>query len=93
VRYRRTRAFEKSIKRFDPQRRIDVQSRVDAFVRAIESRQVPEGFGLKKLKETIWEFRIGLALRVLFQWHKDVVTFLFIGNHTEVQQFLRHFFI
>ena len=89
--YRTSRGFEKILRRLHPNERTEVQRNVDALVRAFEARSLPVGLGLKKLGGTLWEFRIGLALRVLFEWEKQAVTFLFIGNHNEVQQFLRHY--
>ena len=89
--YRTSRGFEKIIRRLHPNERMEVQRNVDALVRAFETHSVPIGAGLKKLGGSLWEFRISLALRVLFEWNRQVVTFLFIGNHNEVQQFLRHY--
>lgn len=58
---------------------------------AMDVRQIPTGFGLKKVGGELWEFRTELAIRVLFEWKKGIITFLFVGNHNEVQQFLKHY--
>ena len=58
---------------------------------AMDVRQIPSGFGVKKLAGDLWEFRADLAMRVLFEWRKDTLTFLFIGNHNEVQRFIKHY--
>ncbi len=58
---------------------------------AIDVGRIPAGFGLKKLEADLWEFHTDLAVRVLFQWRKEVIAFLFIGNHNEVCQFLKHY--
>lgn len=68
-----------------------MQRQIDAFMLAMDVRQIPAGFGLKKLGQDLWEFRTDLAYRVLFQWNKDSITFLFVGNHNEVHQFLKHY--
>ena len=89
--YRIGRGFEKILRHLHSNERIEVQRNVDALIRAFDARNVPLGLGLKKLAGSVWEFRIHLALRILFQWEKQTVTFLFIGNHNEVQQFLKHY--
>lgn len=85
------RSFEKSLKSLFPQEKVSIQRQTDSFMLAVDVRQIPAGFGLKKLGGDLWEFRTDLAIRVLFQWHKNTVTFLFAGNHNEVQQFLKHY--
>ena len=91
MQYQSSKGFEKILRRLHPNEKMEVQRNVDALVRAFEARSVPIGAGLKKLSGHLWEFRISLALRVLFEWEKNIVTFLFIGNHNEVQQFLRQY--
>lgn len=85
------RSFEKSLKGFNPHEKIVLQRCVDSFMLAIDARQIPTGFGLKKLGSNLWEFRMDSAIRILFQWNKNCMTFLFVGNHNEVQQFLKHY--
>ena len=89
--YKLSRGFDKILRGLHPNEKLDVQRTMDALVRAFDAKSVPIGLGLKKLSGTIWEIRISLASRVLFDWQKQRVTFLFIGNHNEVQQFLRRY--
>ena len=89
--YRASRGFEKVLKRLHPNEKMDVQRTADALVRAFDAGSVPIGLGLKKLGGSLWEIRINLGLRILFEWQKKCVTFLFIGNHNEVQQFIRRY--
>jgi len=91
VEYRTSRGFERILRRLNPPERMEVQRHVDALVRAFEVDTFPVGLGLKKLGNSLWEFRINLSLRILFQWEKQFITFLFIGNHNEVQQFIKHY--
>ena len=89
--YRTSHGFEKILRRLRPPDRMEVQRHVDALVRAFEADTFPIGLGLKKHGSSVWEFRINLSLRILFQWEKRSITFLFIGNHNEIQQFMRHY--
>lgn len=70
---------------------MELQRNVDALVRAFEARNLPVGFGIKKMGGAVWEFRLDRATRILFQWDKQDVAFLFAGNHNEVRQFLKHY--
>ena len=49
----------------------------------------PQGLGLRRLRGIIWEIRVGLTYRILFELKKDTITFAFIGTHDEVKRFLR----
>ena len=89
--YRISRGFEKILRRLHSPERMEVQRHVDALVRAFEADTFPIGLGLKKLGSSLWEFRISLSLRILFRWEKQSVTFLFLGNHNEIQQFMKHY--
>ncbi|NNN05441.1 MAG: hypothetical protein HKL90_06035 [Elusimicrobia bacterium] len=83
--------FGKSLKGLQPREKVAVQRRVDSFMLAMDVRQVPAGFGLKKLGDVLWEFLTDLPIRVVFRWDKGLITFLFLGNHNEVRRFLSHF--
>lgn len=49
-----------------------------------------KGIGLRKLHPTgIWEARVGLSLRVLFELSHDEAILIFVGTHDEVKRFLR----
>ena len=47
------------------------------------------GLGIRKLSPTLFEIRVGLDIRLVFQNRPDVLLFLMAGNHVEVQKFLR----
>lgn len=86
-----SKSFARSLKHLHPSDKVSIQRQVDIFMLAIDVRQIPSGFGLKKLRQDLWEFRTDLAYRVLFVWNKDTITFLFAGNHNEVRQFLKYY--
>jgi hypothetical protein len=47
------------------------------------------GLGIRKLRPHLFECRAGLALRLLFKDRETGVEVFWIGNHDEVQAFLR----
>lgn len=83
-------SFRRSLKRLDPVQRLAIKQRIDLFIRAISVRQLPVGFGLKKITSKLWEIRSGLFQRILYWRSKEEITFTFVGNHDEVRRFLKH---
>jgi hypothetical protein len=58
--------------------------------RLLEDPHRHMGLGFRKLLPSgLWELRVGLSLRTLFKLEKEQATFVFVGNHDEVQRFLR----
>ncbi len=83
-------SFRRSLKRFHALQQLEIKRRVDLFIRAMAASQLPAGFGLTRLRPSLWEIRSGLAQRILFWRTKDEVRFTFVGSHDEVQRFLKH---
>ena len=83
-------SFTRSLRRFDPVQQLEIKRRVDLFIRAMSARQLPAGFGLKKIAPKLWEIRSGLSQRILYWQSKSEVTFTFVGNHDEIRHFLKH---
>ena len=46
------------------------------------------GLGFRKLAKNYYEVRIGLKERLIFRDDPEVITFIFLGNHDDVQRFL-----
>lgn len=96
MRFEYATRFEKSLRRRLPQDRIRTAEAIEQIIEYFETRQAPEGLGLKKLFSheglgAVFEGRISLALRILFSVYEDTVTFLMVGNHEEVRRFIRAF--
>ncbi len=85
------KSFERSIKGLHNAQKVEIQRQVDSFMLAMDVGRIPGGFGVKKLERNLWEFRTDIAIRILFDWKKSSIIFLFVGNHNEVQQFLRYY--
>lgn len=67
----------------------NVQQAIGSFLDNLVAGSRPQGLGLRRLKGSFWEIRVGLQYRVLFEMKRDWITFIFIGNHDEVRKFLR----
>ena len=56
---------------------------------AFGSPHAHTGAGVRKLKGRWYEARAGLDLRLVFRECDDCLSFEFMGNHDDVQRFLR----
>ncbi len=86
-----SRVFRKTLQNLKPSDQLEAKRHIDALVRAFEVDVFPVGLGLKKLTDSLWEFRINLSLRILFERHKNQVIFVFVGNHNEVRHFIKNY--
>ena len=94
--YKYKARFTKAFKRYDPQDRGRVAEAVEQIQTFFDTRQAPQGLGLKKLFSheglgAVFEARATIALRILFSIQQDTVTFLMVGDHDEVRRFIRAF--
>ena len=62
---------------------------MDRLIDLLGQSQLPSGFGFKRLRGALWEFRAGLADRVLFDLESGSVTFVLVGNHDEIHRYLK----
>ena len=90
MRYERKPAFERAFQRLPPDRKARAKDAVRQLVQFFETRQQPQGLGLKRLRERYWEVRSGLGDRVIFRLSGDLVELILIGNHDEIRRWLRH---
>ena len=82
--------FLRTFKRLDRRRQQAAIEAVQSFLTDLEERkQLPAGFGLKKLAKSYWEIRTTLADRVVFEWLEDQITFRLVGSHDDVRRFLK----
>jgi mRNA-degrading endonuclease YafQ of YafQ-DinJ toxin-antitoxin module len=83
------RSFLRSLKR-----RSDAELQQVALVmqEASESFGQPHshtGLGVRRLGRNLFECRVGLDLRLLFKAGPGTLTFVFSGNHDDIQAYLR----
>ena len=89
MRYERKPAFDRTVRRLPSDRKTRVKGATQQLVIFFETRQQPQGLGLKRLRGDFWEIRSGLGDRVMFRLSGDVVEFIIAGNHDEIRRFLR----
>ena len=79
------RAFRKQPRAVQTQTVKTIDRLLDYFL----TGQRPHGLGLKRLRKHYWEIRVGLAIRVMFELRDDRLTFIIVGNHEAIRQWLR----
>jgi mRNA-degrading endonuclease RelE of RelBE toxin-antitoxin system len=81
--------FQRSLKKLSPLEKAQLEERLVQFKAFVYRGVVSGGLGFKKLDQDIYEFRVGLRLRVLVLAEKDVYYLVLIGSHDEVSRYLR----
>ena len=94
--YKYKARFHKALRKLPPHEQLRVAEAIDQVVSFFETRQAPEGLGLKKLFShhelgAVFETRTSLSLRMLFSVQRDQTIFHMVGNHDEVRRFIRTF--
>lgn len=83
-----TKSFERSLKFVDNQEL--VKDTVKQLIIALEKNIKPEGLGLKKLRNSIWEVRVTFSIRILFLMISGELRLLIVGNHDTICRYLKH---
>ena len=84
------RSFDRLYAKLDIAGKESVDEAVKTLLSALESGKMPHGLGLKRLKDDLWEVRVGLHLRVGFRIHKSSIEFGVVGDHDTIKKFLRN---
>ncbi len=83
------KSYDRSFRKLDRPQQEKVILAVDGLLQFIESRQKPEGLGLKKVYKNYWEIRIDIKNRIIFQLEAGTMNIAFVGSHDAVKTFLK----
>ena len=78
-----------AIRRLAATERRELGGAITAAQEVFGSPHVHTGAGVRKLKGRWYEVRAGLEQRLVFRECEDCLSFEFMGNHDEVQRFLK----
>jgi ribosomal protein S27AE len=78
-----------AIRKLAAAERRELGGAIAAAQAAFGSPHAHTGAGLRKLKGRWYEVRAGLAMRLVFRECDDCLSFEFMGNHDDVQRFLK----
>ena len=84
-----TRRFDRSYGKRTPLERQSVDLALQSFADDIRTGHAALGFGIKQLHPGIYEFRVGLALRVVYVIEGSTIYLTLVGRHDDVQRFLK----
>ena len=83
------RSYDRSFKKLERHLQENTALAIDNFLDFIQSRQKPEGLGLKKVYKNYWEIRLDIRNRIIFELKADTINFAFVGDHNAVKRFLK----
>lgn len=85
-----TEGFQRDVLRLTTEQRGAVFETILILPRALGAAHTHSGLGLRKIHATgIFEVRIGLGLRLVFDLQRDTARLIRVGTHDEVRRFLR----
>lgn len=83
------KSYDRSFKKLDVPIQEKAVHAIDSLLDFIETRQKPEGLGLKKLYKNYWEIRLDIKNRILFELSGETINIAFVGDHDSVKKFLK----
>lgn len=84
-----TRRFEQAYRKLSVHEQQIIDASLRQFHAYLQTGHVPVGLGLKQLYRRTYEFRAGLALRVVYVLEEATVSLALLGRHDDVRQFLK----
>ena len=81
--------FREEVKALTKSERGIIGQAIADIQEAFGNPHVHSGIGIRKLKPTLYEARIDLGQRLLFENRKDCLFFFKLGNHDDIQKYLQ----
>lgn len=82
--------FRKAYKRLSEPEQHLVNLALKCFELYLQTQQASPGLGIKHLGRHTYEFRAGLALRIVYILEENQVILALLGTHDEVRRYLKH---
>jgi len=84
------KSFLKTFKDLSEENQIKTTNLISDLLNLFEKKVPPyKGIGLRKLSRTLWESRISIKLRLLFEIKNEILIFALVGNHDDIKRFLK----
>lgn len=84
-------SFERSVKKLTPQQKLLLAKGLESFNHYLETEQSSPGFGLKKISQNNYEFRLDIRLRLILKADKEAYYLVLVGDHNDVLRYLREY--
>ena len=89
MRFAYAESFQKTVLNLNKREKDKLIKSFEKFEALWEAGVVPQGVGLKHLRESFFEFRVNIHARVLFQRQGDLIYYLLYGSHDDIRRFLK----
>lgn len=84
-------SFERSHKNLSSSQRKQVAESLQDFNLFLLTGQFSPGLGFKKINHDKYEIRVDIRLRVIIKAEGDTFYLILVGNHEDVQRYLRNY--
>ena len=84
------KSYDRLYAKLNAESKANAAAAIETLLSALETGKMPHGLGLKRLKDDLWELRVGLDLRVGFRMNKSSIEFGVVGDHDTIKRFLRN---
>jgi mRNA-degrading endonuclease RelE of RelBE toxin-antitoxin system len=81
--------FRRKVKALGKEDRGIIGSAISDIQEAFGNPHVHSGIGLRKLRPRLYEARLDLGQRLLFEDRDECLFFFKLGNHDEIQKYLK----
>lgn len=82
-------SYDRAFRKLPASTQVQTATAIDRLLDYFVTGQRPHGLGLKRLHKQYWEIRAGLSVRVVFELQKDRLTFVVVGSHDDIRQWVR----
>jgi hypothetical protein len=82
-------AFRAAVRTLPKSRRHEIGQTITAVRDGFGAPHLHSGLGIRRLRESVFECRVGLKLRLLFESERGRLTFVGVGTHDEIRRWLK----
>ena len=81
--------FRTEVKTLQKEAQLAIEQAITEVQRSFGNPPIHSGIGMRKLRPSLYEARTELGERLLFEDRKESLFFFKIGNHKEIQNYLK----
>lgn len=82
-------SFDRTFKKLEQIQKKQVSEAIFSLIDFFDTGKKPNGLGLKNLRKDFWEIRCSKGIRVLFKFEDDKISFIIVGNHNDIKNYLK----
>lgn len=85
-----TPELKAAIRRLPKRQRKQIGSVINAVRNAFGAPHLHSGFGIRRLRDSVFECRVGLKLRLVFDAEPGILSFTDLGTHDEIKKIIKN---